>query len=396
MAKIDLKSAIKKAAQTEQPNRFEKASATLEIRPTGYADAPPLPHVESTTTLAQPAAATTIEADPADLAHTLAPVESSLLIPSTLLSSTSTLKPVNTVAVETSSISWRLSTPRYEEVPLSLVDENPYNARAVYQPEKIANLAQSLLADGQLVPGIAVARGERRTLVAAHYRKRALHLAGISTIKLMVYDNLSDKDLYLLSYKENNEHSQQTPMDNAIAWKRLLDDGVYKSDLAIAEAIGMSRGNMSKTLAILKLDRTVLDVIEQDPTAFSLGALYELTLLQKESNAQLTTEFASRIITEQIGRKEIMDARTKIVEETNKKASTKAAYEVGSIFHIYNDTIRVGDVKYWTNGRVSFDVTITDPHERQRLLDDLRARFELKERTPLQQHVHQTEGISEE
>src|SRR5690606_34630553 len=114
--------------------------------------------------------------------------------------------------------------------------------------------------DGQLVPGIAVRNGERRTLIAGHYRRRGLVINGTRTMRLMVYDSLSEQEMYALSYKENHSRNEQSPLDTAMAWKKLLEDGVYDSAMAIAERIGMSKGNVNKTLAITRLDPAVLEL----------------------------------------------------------------------------------------------------------------------------------------
>src|SRR3546814_18492843 len=71
----------------------------------------------------------------------------------------------------------------------------------------------------------------------------------------MVYEKLSPQQLYMMSYKENDDQNPQTPIDNALVWRKLLEQKVFATEIAIAESVGMSNSNVTKTLAILNLDR---------------------------------------------------------------------------------------------------------------------------------------------
>src|SRR3546814_13771946 len=88
----------------------------------------------------------------------------------------------------------------------------------------------------------------------------------------MVYEKLSPQQLYMMSYKENDDQNPQTPIDNALVWRKLLEQKVFATEIAIAESVGMSKSNVNKTLAILNLDRSVLEIIEQSPGNFSLSS----------------------------------------------------------------------------------------------------------------------------
>ncbi len=154
---------------------------------------------------------------------------------------------------------------RLAHVPLALIDANPYNARRIYRPTRVSELAASIGAHGQEVPGIASPRGGRYVLAAGHYRLRALRLLGAPTMALMLHERLSDRELYALSYRENAEREGHSALDDALAWRELLDGGVYASETEIAEATGLSLPSVNKTLAALRLSAPVLDVVKRGP-----------------------------------------------------------------------------------------------------------------------------------
>ena len=62
-------------------------------------------------------------------------------------------------------------------MPLSLVHDNPLNARHLYDPEAVKALAASIATRGQLVPAPAARHPDlpgHVVLIDGHYRKRAL------------------------------------------------------------------------------------------------------------------------------------------------------------------------------------------------------------------------------
>lgn len=332
--------------------RFDNAEQVLQRQPTGFAT--PIPFKDVGTPGAHPAVPTA--AKPLD---DNAKAELNELISRLDVS--------------------RYGVPRYEEWPVELIDDNPYNARSIYEPQKIAEMSRQLASDGQLVPGIAVARGSRRTLVAAHYRKRGLIMAGIPVMRLMVYDDMSDEDLYALSYKENTQRNDQTALDNAIAWRKLLDNSVFPTQEALAVKIGVSRPTVVKTLSLLDLPKEVLQQVEETPSAYSFRVLYELTQLQKvmpeEELIQVALEVPSRNTTaaELVAMRESVQAKK---EKQDKEDSPRRTNNTARQYRIYGPKGKIGYIKEWDSGKVTFEMQFADPAEQAALVAELRDRYQ--------------------
>jgi ParB family transcriptional regulator, chromosome partitioning protein len=256
------------------------------------------------------------------------------------------------------------------EIALDRLVENPFNARRIYVEERIKELADSIKVSGQLIPGVATRHGKRYILVAGHYRMKAIKLAGLSTMKLMVHPALNDQDLYKISFKENDERNQQSPLDNALSWNNLIEKKVYLNESAIAEATGLSLANVNKTLAILRLSEPVLDLVRKNPQNYALSALYELVLLEQVAGLSATLMMAERIEAGEIGRKEVNALRLKY--ETPKERKRK---ETSRQHKIHVNGEQKGYIKEWDSGKVSFEVTLTDPFEREQLVEFLKGRF---------------------
>lgn len=264
--------------------------------------------------------------------------------------------------------------PTLQNVPLSEIDENPFNARRIYRMERVKELAVSLAQPpGQIVPGIATVRGGRVVLVAGHYRLRGLRHGGMPTMQLMVYPSLTDRQLYELSLRENDERDDQSALDNAFAWKDLLDKKVYATEADLSDSIGKAPSQINKTLAILKLAPPVLEIVQQDPAKAALNSLYELHLLAKVAPSLDVVESAARdVVSGAIGQRGIQEMRAKY--ESGKTRSPK---QTSRHYKIESEGRSIGVIKDFDDGRVQFQVKIDDPAKREALVDFLKARFEI-------------------
>ena len=260
---------------------------------------------------------------------------------------------------------------QFLRVPVELIDENPYNARHIYRAERVAELSESIGAHGQDHPGIATIRNGRYVLAAGHYRLRAIKVRNLATMDLMIHEGLSDRNLYEASYRENSEREIQTPMDNALAWRGLLDRGVYDNETAIAEATGMSLPNVNKTLSLLKLSPPVLDLVRENPSSFALSALYELTLFEKVGPSDQALSLAQRLSQGEIGRTEVNEARRRFED-----ARTRKQKEMARAFKIVSHAgPEIGVIKEWDSGKVLLEVQMDDPQHRSELVAMLKERF---------------------
>jgi ParB family chromosome partitioning protein len=259
----------------------------------------------------------------------------------------------------------------FAPTPIDLIDPNPFNARQIYRPERVKEMATSILAAGQLMPGLATIRNGRTILAAGHYRWKGIKTANLATMDLMIHEGLTDQELYQISYKENDERTEQSPLDNALAWRVLIDDQVYASESAIAEATGLSLPNVNKTLAILKLSEPVLDQVRQFPERCALSVLYELVQLEKAAGPDVTLQMLKKVMNEDAGRKEVTELRARF--ETPKVRKTK---ENSRQHKITIDGVHAGFIKEWDSGRVALEVTLGDSKARETLVQDLKKRFD--------------------
>ncbi len=259
---------------------------------------------------------------------------------------------------------------------LTHLHDNPLNARRIYDPAVVQERAASIATHGQKTPGLAApdpARPGHYILIDGHYRKRALASAGKLEMECFVEHDLSDLDFYRLSFMLNEQRSDQSALDNAIAWRQLLDEGKVQKEEDICELTGISAGTVNKTLALLRLPESVLSVMRERPNAIGIAAGYELTLYFKLAGEDRTRELATRIMTDGLSSREVESIRKQAQEGKARKVK-----EISRQYKIRTDGGQLlGTIKEWDSGRVMLDVQLSDRSARDALVEALKARFGL-------------------
>lgn len=251
-------------------------------------------------------------------------------------------------------------------VDVNLVDDNPKNARKVYELERIAVLAEELKADGQIVPAIAIHSLEtpgRFTLIDGGYRKRGILAAGLPRIRLELRPCPSRIELYRLSAKANKSRNDQTPIDDALAWQQLIDDGDVPDQNGLIAVTNLSKQTISRTLKILELPSDVLETVQTAPSKFSVRFLYALVQITQAGGDDAVREFVSRALDEEVPHKELDH---KLVELTNGVRQRKQR-ETSRQFLMGSDG-RFGKSKVWDSGRMLIDIRVERPDVRDRII----------------------------
>jgi ParB family chromosome partitioning protein len=259
-------------------------------------------------------------------------------------------------------------------IPVDSVEDNPFNARQIYNPEKVRELAASIVTHGQKVPATAMrhpAASSRYILIDGHYRKQAIKAAGRHHLDVVLEPALDSTELYRLSYMLNQERNTQSVLDNALAWRHLLDTQTIAKEEQLAALTGQSWATVNKTLAILKLPQSVIARMRDAPEAFGIAIAYELTLLNKIVGEAKTLQIAERVLAEGLGRRDVEELRKSAeISRLRKKKEVSRQYRIRS-----EQGQQIGFIKEWDSGRVSVEVRVAEPKEREALVDELKRRF---------------------
>lgn len=148
------------------------------------------------------------------------------------------------------------------EIDVNLVDPNPFQPRKSFNDDELVELAETIEKHGLIQP-IAVRKvGDRYQIISGERRTRATKLAGLSTIKAQVYENLDDKIMGEWALIENIQRVDLNPVEVAQSYQQLIDLHGYTHD-DLAKTVGKSRSAITNALRLLKLPAQVLAWIQE-------------------------------------------------------------------------------------------------------------------------------------
>jgi ParB family chromosome partitioning protein len=153
------------------------------------------------------------------------------------------------------------------EVPVDLLRRGKYQPRIDMREESLAELAESIKAQGVVQPIVVRPLPNRSggeteyEIVAGERRWRAAQLAGLATIPAVVRD-IPDEAAVAVALIENIQREDLNPLEEARSLHRLVEEfGLTHADAA--EAVGRSRVTVSNLLRLLELPRAVREMIER-------------------------------------------------------------------------------------------------------------------------------------
>ena len=145
---------------------------------------------------------------------------------------------------------------------LSQVDPNRSQPRRRFEEESLEELADSIRQFGVLQPILVQKKDARYEIIAGERRWRASRKAGLKEIPAVVRE-YSDEEAVELSLIENIQREDLNPIEEAKAFKRLLDEfGLRQEDLAAR--VSKSRAAITNAVRLLKLDERVQDMIVEE------------------------------------------------------------------------------------------------------------------------------------
>jgi ParB family chromosome partitioning protein len=154
------------------------------------------------------------------------------------------------------------------KLPLDLLQRGRYQPRIDMHPESLAELADSIKAQGVVQPIVVRALGapdggasQRYEIVAGERRWRAAQMAGLTEIPAVIR-HIPDNAAIAVALIENIQREDLNPLEEARALTRLITDfGLTHQETA--DAIGRSRASVSNMLRLLELAPEVCELLEK-------------------------------------------------------------------------------------------------------------------------------------
>ena len=167
------------------------------------------------------------------------------------------------------------------EAYLTQIYPNPDQPRKIFQEEALEELAQSIKEQGLIEPLVVVERPLKGTakvfmLVAGERRWKACQIAGLTMAPVRVIE-ADDNQVAEMALVENIQRQDLTPLEEAKAFKEMLDRGYTKE--VLAQKLGFKQvWRVDERLSLIHLSPKFQDALTYG--AISPSQAFEISRLQ--------------------------------------------------------------------------------------------------------------------
>ena len=210
-------------------------------------------------------------------------------------------------------------------VKISSVEPNMDQPRKQFDEDALMELSESIKQYGVLHPLLVSDKKDYYEIIAGERRWRAAKLAGLTEIPVIVKE-FSEQELVEISLIENIQREDLNPIEEAMAYKRLMEEFHLKQD-EIADRVAKSRTAVTNSMRLLKLTSKVQEMVIADMiSAGHARALLGISdeTLQENTAMKVFDEKLSVRETEKLVKNLVSPAKK---EKTERNTAEDAIYE---------------------------------------------------------------------
>ena len=142
---------------------------------------------------------------------------------------------------------------------INKVEPNRDQPRKKFDEDALVELSESIKQFGILQPLLVQKRKDYYEIIAGERRWRAAKIAGVKEVPVIIKE-LTDQEIMEISLIENIQREDLNPIEEALAYKRLLEEFNLKQD-EVAERVSKSRSAVTNAIRLLKLNDKVQQMV---------------------------------------------------------------------------------------------------------------------------------------
>lgn len=197
-------------------------------------------------------------------------------------------------------------------VKITMVEPNREQPRKLFDEDALQELADSIKQFGLLQPILVQDRKDHYEIIAGERRWRAAKLAGLKEVPVIIR-NYTEQEIVEISLIENIQREDLNPIEEAQAYKRLLEEFNLKQD-EVAERVSKSRAAVTNSIRLLKLSNEVQQMVIDE--MISTGHARALLAIE---NPEEQYNLAQKIFDEKLSVRDV----EKLVKNIHKPAKPK-------------------------------------------------------------------------
>ena len=212
-------------------------------------------------------------------------------------------------------------------VKITMVEPNRKQPRKNFDEDSLQELSDSIKQVGLIQPILVQDRKDHYEIIAGERRWRAAKLAGLKEVPVII-KKLTEQEIVEISLIENIQRENLNPIEEALAYKRLLEEFNLKQD-EVAERVSKSRTAVTNSMRLLKLDERVQQMVIDE--LITTG--HARTLLGISDNEKQYS-LAQQIFDEKLS---VRETEKLIKKMQNPKTETEKVREDDSMSVFYED-----------------------------------------------------------
>lgn len=202
-------------------------------------------------------------------------------------------------------------------VDIDKVEPNREQPRKLFNEDALLELSESIKQYGVLSPLLVQKRKDYYEIIAGERRWRAAKKAGLKEVPVIIRD-LSEQEIVEISLIENIQREDLNPIEEALAYRRLLEEFDLKQD-EVADKVSKSRTAVTNSMRLLKLDDRVQQMLIDE--MISPGHARAILAIEDKDKQY---EFAQRVFDEKMSVRDV----EKEIKKLQKKKPDKPVKEM--------------------------------------------------------------------
>lgn len=155
-----------------------------------------------------------------------------------------------------------IENPTEVKIRITEIEPNREQPRKNFNEDLLEELADSIRQHGVIQPLIVQKENEYYKIIAGERRWRAAQKAGLKEIPVIIKE-YSPQQIIEISLIENIQRQDLNPIEEAMAYKRLIEEFQLKQD-EVAEQVAKSRVSITNSMRLLKLEERVQQMLIDD------------------------------------------------------------------------------------------------------------------------------------
>jgi ParB family chromosome partitioning protein len=204
-----------------------------------------------------------------------------------------------------------------QQIPLELIEPNPFQPRQIFDEEKLAELAESISELGLLEPVLVRRQGKGYQLIAGERRVRAARMAGLTEVPALIRE-FGDLEVMQVALIENLQREDLNPIEEAEGYRRLMEEFGFTQSQA-AQAVGKKRSSIANALRLLSLDEE-----ERKLVADGLLSVGHAKVLLGVSNKKKRAELAKKVVAQDLSVRQLEELVKKPEGATRRRTKMKS------------------------------------------------------------------------